>query len=193
MNIFFLKYFYDTIRFGSVTQAAQENHVTKSAISQGISKLESYLSVSLLTHKRNAIKITPEGMKVYESSRSLFLNIAELKSGLKSNPNEYEGSFSFACSHSLGLSILSSVLIEYRKRAPQVHLEMLFGHTGLIKNWLKQGKIDLGLVLDNDDLSGLTLQPLYQGAFRIFESISRSPQKRIESCLFPPERVESMQ
>lgn len=190
MNIFFLKYFYDTIRFGSVTQAAQENHVTKSAISQGITKLESYLGVSLMTHKRNHLKITPEGLKVYDSSRSLFQNIEELKSGLKSIPGEYEGRFSFACSHSLGLSLFSEVIIEYRKRAPKVCIEMLFGHTGLIKNWLKQGKIDLGFVLDNDDLSGLTLKPIYQGAFRIFESNSRSSKKRIESCLFPPARVE---
>src|SRR5947209_3352520 len=105
MNLFFLKYFYDTVRLKSVTEAARENHVTQSAISQGITQLEKVLAVKLLTHKRNSIKVTPEGEAVFEWSRTIFRQVANLKSRLKANQNEYVGQLSFACSHSLALSI----------------------------------------------------------------------------------------
>jgi len=39
-NLQHLKYFYDTIRLKGVSQAALENHVSQSAVSQGIAKLE---------------------------------------------------------------------------------------------------------------------------------------------------------
>jgi LysR family transcriptional regulator, transcriptional activator of the cysJI operon len=108
MNLIFLKYFHDTVKSKSVTQAARENHVTQSAISQGISQLERILAVNLLTHKRNSIKVTYEGEVVFEWSRTVFRQVEDLKFRLKTNQNEYIGQLSFACSHSLGLSILQN-------------------------------------------------------------------------------------
>lgn len=190
MNLFFLKYFYDTIRLKSVTEASRENSVTQSAISQGISQLEKTLGASLLTHKRNSIKITPEGEAVFEWARSVFRQVESLKSRLKTNGSEYAGQLSFACSHSLALSILPDLLAKFQKAAPLVVPRIVFGHTGLIKTWIKQGDIEFGIVLDNDDLSAFALEPIYSGTFRFFHSPSRPKKKPITSCIFPAARVE---
>ena len=171
MNLFFLKYFHDTVKLKSVTEAACANHVTQSAISQAIAQLEKNLSVSLLTHKRNSIKVTPEGEAVFEWSRTVFRNLEELKSRLQKNQNDYVGKVSFACSHSLALLILPELLAKFREVAPQVIPKVIFGHTGLIKNWIKQGDIEFGLVLDNDDLSSFSLELISSGAFRFYQSI----------------------
>lgn len=190
MNLYFLKYFYDTIRLNSVTEAARENHVTQSAISQGISQLEKSIGHRLLTHKRNAIKITSEGETVFEWSRTIFRQMDDLKSRLKTNQKEYGGNVSLACSHSLALSVLPEILDQFRKVAPLVKPKIVFGHTGLIKTWIKQGDIEFGLVLDNDDLSALSLNPIYSGAFRFFQSQLRPKNEPITSAIFPPARSE---
>jgi DNA-binding transcriptional LysR family regulator len=190
MNITFLKYFYDTVKLKSVTAAASANHVTQSAISQGITQLEKSLSVSLLTHKRNSIKVTPEGEAVFERGRLIFREIDGLKLLLKQNQNAYVGQLSFACSHSLALSILPELLAKFQQMAPSVTPRVIFGHTGLIKNWIKQGDIEFGLVLDNDDLSSFSLKHLSAGAFRFFQSRQRPKNQPIKSCLFPPARAE---
>jgi len=190
MNLFFLKYFHDTVKLKSVTEAASANHVTQSAISQGITQLEKSLSVSLLTHKRNSIKVTPEGEAVFEWSRTVFRNLEELKTRLQTNQNEYVGQVSFACSHSLALSILPELLAKFRELAPRVLPKVIFGHTGLIKNWIKQGEVEFGLVLDNDDLSSFSLELICSGAFRFYQSILRPMDQPITSCIFPPARSE---
>lgn len=190
MNLFFLKYFHDTVKLKSVTAAASANFVTQSAISQGISQLEKTLSVKLLTHKRNSIKITPEGEAVFERSLIIFREVEKLKSLLKQNQDEYVGQLSFACSHSLALSVLPELLTKFQKIAPLVTPRVIFGHTGLIKNWIKQGEIEFGLVLDNDDLSSFSLELISSGAFRFFQSCLRPQDLPIKSCLFPPARAE---
>lgn len=190
MNIYFLKYFYDAIRFRSISEAANENHVTKSAVSQGISQLEKMLKVPLLTHQRNRIKTTPQGDLLFSSCKGIFNTLDELKLSLQSSLNDYEGSLNFAFSHSLGLSIIPIILPIYRKIAPKVNLQILFGHTGNIKQWLEAGKIDFGLVLDNDDLSAFILEPLYHGNFAFYESIERNHAEALTSSLFSPARVE---
>lgn len=190
MNLSFLKYFHDTVKLKSVTAAANANHVTQSAISQGIHQLEKFLSVNLLTHKRNSIKVTPEGEAVFERSRTIFREVEGLKLLLKHSQNEYVGQLSFACSHSLALSILPELLAKFQKAAPLVAPRVIFGHTGLIKNWIKQGEIEFGLVLDNDDLSAFSLELLSSGAFRFFQSSLRPKDQPIKSCLFPPARAE---
>lgn len=190
MNLIFLKYFHDTVKLKSVTAAANANHVTQSAISQGITQLEKILSTRLLTHKRNSIKITPEGETVYERSKTLLRDIEDLKSSCKSSEHEYKGPITLACSHSLALSILPELLAKFKQAAPNVSPRVIFGHTGLIKEWIKQGEIEFGLVLDNDDLSALSLELISTGAFRFFQSKKRKKNEPFTSCLFPPPRHE---
>lgn len=190
MNLFFLKYFYDAVRFKSVTEASRENHVTQSAISQGISQLETTLGVKLLTHKRNTIKITQEGKEVFEWGRSLLRQVDDLKQHLKNTQNEYSGKLTFACSHSFALSVLPQILADFQKEAPQVMPKVLFGHTGYISQWIKNGEIEFGLVLDNDDLSSFSLEKIYKGAFRFFQSALRNKNDPITSCIFVPARME---
>lgn len=190
MHFIFLKYFHDTVKTKSVTEAAHQNHVTQSAISQGISQLEKMLAVNLLTHKRNSIKVTQEGEEVFEWSRKIFRQVEELKSRLKTNQNDYSGHLSFACSHSLALSLLPGMLAIFQEQAPLVTPKVIFGHTGMIKSWIKQGEIEFGFVLDNDDLSSLSLEFIYAGAFRFYQSTRRPKNQHFDRCLFPPARAE---
>ena len=148
------------------------------------------MGVNLLTHKRNSIKVTPEGESVFEWGRTCFKQVENLKSQLKVKQHEFEGPLSFACSHSLGLSILPELLARFQKLAPLVKPKIVFGHTGLIKEWIRQGDIEFGFVLDNDDLSSFSLELIFSGAFRFFQSCTRSKTAPFDSCIFPPARVE---
>ncbi len=189
MNLIFLRYFYDAVRLGGVTESSHANCVTQAAIRQGIAQLEKMLGVSLLTNQCNSMKITPEGEIVYRWGRGIFRQVDELKSQLLDRGG-YSGQIAIACSHSLGLSILPQLLESYRKVAPEVKLRVLFGHTEMIKMWLKQGDVDLGIVMDNDDLSAFDLQWIYSGSFRFFQSGARDPDSQIVQSIFSPARPE---
>lgn len=81
-------------------------------------------------------------------------------------------------------------MAKFQKLASLVVPRVIFGHTGLIKDWIKQGDIEFGLVLDNDDLSSFSLELISSGAFRFFQSCLRQKDQPIKSCIFPPARAE---
>ncbi|MCI5052090.1 MAG: LysR family transcriptional regulator [Simkaniaceae bacterium] len=182
MNFYFLKYFYDTVRLNSVSSAAIENFVSQSAVSQGISRLERSLDAKLLCHKRNSLRLTPEGEILYKKSAHLLKEVESLKNSLCPNPEI--GRVPFALSHSLGRSLVTP-LIQALPSTLKPHL--LFGHTGNILQWISQGTIEFGLVLDNDDLTPYATRALYTGQFRFYQS-TQTPH--FTTCILPPERSE---
>lgn len=189
LNLLHIRYFYDTVRLRSVSQAAKINCVTQSAVSQGIIKLEKSLNTQLLTHCRNKIKVTSNGEKIFQSCQNVIKSITELKYTINDSDEEFHGQIIFACSHSMAQSILQETLCEFKRRAPNVYVKLLLGHTGIVKEWIKQGRVEFGLILDNDDLAELDYEVIYSGAFKIFQSINRS-EKEPQECIFPEPRAE---
>lgn len=61
LNLFHLKYFLDAVKHGSISASDETNHISQSAISQAIAKLEEGLGCSLLIHQPKQFKITDEG------------------------------------------------------------------------------------------------------------------------------------
>jgi DNA-binding transcriptional LysR family regulator len=190
INTTYLKYFYDTIRFGSVSKASSHNFVTQSAVSQGIVKLERSLNVMLLSHKSNRISITPEGKKVFESCRSIFQTIDNLIQTIHNKDGEYYGDLIFSCTHSMALSLLPQALSKFNVAAPKVVPKIFPGNIGLVKEWLKQGKIEFGIVLENEDVSSLDKIPLYSGSFKLYQSVERKDIGSIEEIITTEPRPE---
>ncbi|NGX57962.1 MAG: HTH-type transcriptional regulator HdfR [Chlamydiae bacterium] len=189
MNLLHIRYFYDTVRLGSVSLAAKANFVTQSAVSQGIMKFERVLGAELLTHCRNRIKVTSRGEKVFHSCQQVMRSMTELESVMKAPEEGYHGQMVFACSHSMAQSVIQETLLELKKVAPAVTIKVHLGHTGIAKEWIKQGRVEFGLVLDNDDLAELDCEVIYSGAFKIFRSVSRE-ESIPEECLFAEPRAE---
>ncbi|WGF88519.1 LysR substrate-binding domain-containing protein [Marinivivus vitaminiproducens] len=69
--------FHATARFGSVTQAADELNVTRSAISQQIRFLEAYLGISLFVRDGRGIALSEAGARYYDSIAPAFQNVYE--------------------------------------------------------------------------------------------------------------------
>ncbi|MEQ1666514.1 MAG: LysR family transcriptional regulator, partial [Bdellovibrionales bacterium] len=69
LNLNALKYFVDTVTLGSLTSAAEKNHVSRPAISQSIRRLENSMSLNLLDHKKNSLVLTNEGKAFYQKAQ----------------------------------------------------------------------------------------------------------------------------
>lgn len=63
-----LKYFQAVVRCNSFTEAAQECHISQSAISQQIQALENELGVRLLQRENRKFSVTPAGEHFYKKS-----------------------------------------------------------------------------------------------------------------------------
>src|SRR6185295_2802607 len=170
MNLLYLKYFCDAAKFSSISHSAKANFVSQSAISQGIHKLEKELGKELIVHRQNRFRITQEGEMVLKKSREIFQAVESLKLALSAEDNEVAGKVEFAAMHSFALAVLPGKLKELKKQFPKVQVNFRLGHTGLMKEWVRKGVIDCGIVLDNEDLSGFQCHQLYKGQYRLYRS-----------------------
>lgn len=188
LNLIYLKYFCDAVKFGSISASAKANFVSQSAISQGIAKLEEGLGYDLLTHQPNRFHVTYEGQRLFESSKAIFESIKELEHTLFSKPGV--GHIDFACTHSFALALLPKLLRSAREKWPNLHINFRLGHTDIIKDWLKKGVIDFGIVLDNEDLSAFDCEELYQGAYQLYAAASNKSNEDL-SFILSEERSET--
>ncbi|OED68401.1 LysR family transcriptional regulator [Vibrio splendidus ZS-139] len=78
-----LKAFEAVARLMSFTLAADELHVTQSAISRQIKQLEDELSASLVVRKHRAIELTPQGHDLYKVLRESYGNIEAVMASWK--------------------------------------------------------------------------------------------------------------
>ena len=65
MNLTQLRYFIDTVEAGSMTQAAQNNFISQSAISKTIKQLEVELDVKLFDRNGKKLALTKQGKVFY--------------------------------------------------------------------------------------------------------------------------------
>lgn len=170
MHLVYLKYFYDAALMKSISASATVNHVSQSAVSQGIQKLEFSLNKQLMTHRRKVFKLTREGEIVFDSCKSIFKLIADLNARLDLKEGELSGNLLFACSHSLSLALLPHPLSILTSTHPLIKPSFRLANTSVTMNLVKQGVIEFGIILDNADLSGFDKILLEKGAFKLFYS-----------------------
>ncbi|MCE5317502.1 MAG: LysR family transcriptional regulator [Parachlamydia sp.] len=190
LNLYYLKYFCDAVRQGSISAAARDNYVSQSAISQAIAQLEKSLGKELITHQTNRFKATPEGLLVYDSAKPVFNSITDLEHSLSDQEVTVSGQITFACTHSFALALLPKCLKKAKTEWPQLRVNFRLAHTDVIKSLLKKGHIDFGIVLDNEDLSGFDCHELCCGEHRLYISKKLREQKNLP-FLVSEERLET--
>lgn len=190
LNLIYLKYFCDAVKHGSITASAKENFVTQSAISQGIAMLEKGLGTHLITHQTNRFKITPEGQMIFDQAKGVFDSIQQLEESLVAEEGVVTGRIDFACMHSFALALLPEHLKQVKKVWPKLHVNFRLAHTDVIKEMIRKGIVDFGIVLDNDDLSGFECFELYSGEYRLYTSVKSGKGGEMPFIL-SEERVET--
>lgn len=163
MNFYHLKYFYDSARLGSITQAARLNRVGQPAISKGIQNLEASFQKNLISHERNRFRLTEEGEVVYSYCEIIFSATDELRDSLAIQRDPV-GEVRFACPSSMAESdLVSNCIQSISKKYPRISLKLMLGRTDLICDWVRCGVVDFGICLDNVDLTGFESELLKKG------------------------------
>lgn len=183
-----LKYFIDVVKTGSFGESAKCNHVSQSAISQAIAKLEEMLQCQLFYHQQGHCKITEKGMQLFEESCELFQKLQKIENGITQKEG---GSITFGCTHSFAIALLPEYLKRASQHLPSLKINFLLGHYREIKEWLKKGIIDFGILIDNDDLSLFDCKKIYHGHFFLYAAIRNKKTPSLGFLLDSDERRET--
>ncbi len=75
-------YFESVARHGRVARAAEELHVSASAVSQQIKQLEENLGISLFRREKRQLSLTQEGEQLYMAATSAFTALRDARKSI---------------------------------------------------------------------------------------------------------------
>lgn len=138
-----MQYFISIVRNNSFTEAAEENYISQSAISQGIRSLEDELGVKLLKRHNRGFTLTNAGEYFYKQSLIISDEVDRLKQSLikvaeKKNDILRIGYINSYC----GLEIYNAIL-KFSEIYPNIDIEVETGNHEELYEVLRNGKIDI--------------------------------------------------
>lgn len=146
---------------GSFRKAADVLGLTPSAISHGISALESELGFYVLNRGKNGVTLTNYGERllpyvnaVLNSDESLQQIIAEFN-GLQ------QGTIKIGCFSSVCTNWMPELMQGFQKMYPEIEIEVFQGTYDDVVYWIKNGIVDLGFLSVSSALD-IPIEPLYK-------------------------------
>ncbi len=108
----------------SFTAAAVQVGLTPAAVSRAVGRLEERLAVRLFLRSTRRIRLTDAGRTYYGQCKPALAQIAEAEREVTGQQAEAAGLIRISVSTTFGHSILLPLLPAFRKRCPQVQLEV---------------------------------------------------------------------
>lgn len=160
MNINFELYriFYTVAKYGNITKAAEELHLSQPAISKSIKNLETGLNGELFKRTRKGVILTEEGKEFYNyiSIAIEYINNAEHK--FTELINLESGIIKIGINTTLTKLFLLPFIEEFHKLYPKIKIELTPGLTSELITKLKNGLLDIVIINLNKENYGQDLQ-----------------------------------
>lgn len=140
-----IQYFQAVVRNNSFTEAAEEYHVSQSAISQQIQALEKELGVKLLERKNRKFTLTPAGEHFYRRSLILTSDLERLRCETVRLAHRDEARLTVGYLRHYGGAEFHAAVADFSQQYPDVRLNVINGSHEDLYDALRFGKADIVL------------------------------------------------
>ena len=139
--------FFDAVaRQGSFNKAAQQLHLTPSAISHAIAVMEAELGFTLFNRGKNGVTMTSYGASLYPSIRAVLNSDEALQQSIARLNGLEKGKVKLGAFNSVCAGMLPGILKGFMAQYPQIEVEVYQGTYDDVKEWLRTGQIDLAFL-----------------------------------------------
>ena len=140
-----IEYFQAIVRCGSFTEAAEECHISQSAISQQMKQLQDELGFSLLERGKRRFTLSEAGKLFYERSLKVTKEIDRMIQDCLNMARHDKALLRLAWLKDYEGSEFMVAIGEFARRYPQVDIRVRTGTHEEIHEWLRNEEIDLAL------------------------------------------------
>ncbi|MDJ0754315.1 MAG: LysR family transcriptional regulator [Ardenticatenaceae bacterium] len=151
MNLSQLEVLVAIVDTGSLTEAAEHVGLTQSAVSYSLSRLEAELGVTLLERGRRGGVVTRIGAEVLQHARNTLNQIEAIRQKAAHERGLTRGKLRFGCVPTIPVRLLTGVIRDFQQKFPDIETVIFEGSPREILNWLENGTIDIGIVVNPDD------------------------------------------
>lgn len=111
---------------GSITSAAEQLNIAKSAVSRRLKDLEHRLNSQLISRTTRNSTLTEAGRQYYQQSRRILSEVDILNEEVSGEQTHIEGTLKMTAPLSFGLMHLSDIIHEYSQLHPNLNFELDF-------------------------------------------------------------------
>eukprot|EP01133_Synstelium_polycarpum_P005773 gene5773-6684_t len=139
-----LRSFVEVIHRGGFTQAGKTLHISQSAVSKQVAQLEQSLGTPLLDRLGSQIRLTAAGQVVLQRAEAMLRQQAELLSELDDLNQLTRGELRMGLPQLGGDTLFAGLFAEYRRRYPNVTIQLLEGGSRSIEQAILSGELEVG-------------------------------------------------
>jgi DNA-binding transcriptional LysR family regulator len=141
-----LQVFHTVARLLSFTKAAETLHMTQPAVTFQVRQLEEHFNTRLFDRTHNRISLTDAGKRVFEYSDRIFELYSEMESAVREMTGDVSGVLMIGASTTIAEYMLPALLGDFKKKYPDVNLQLKVSNSDGIVHMVENNVIDLGVV-----------------------------------------------
>lgn len=153
MELRVLRYFAETAKEGSMTNAALKLHVTQPTLSKQIKDLEDELGQKLFVRGNYKLRMTAEGEILYKRAVDILDMVDMTVSEFSSMKDFNGGNLYLGCAESEGIALLAKAVKQLREEYGNLYFHLYSGNAETVCQRLDKGLLDFAFVVQNIDLS----------------------------------------
>ena len=142
INLNLYKVFYDVVRYGSFSKAAEFTYTTQSSISKSIKKLEEQLGIKLFYRNSHGVELTENGKELLYYVEQSYGNIMTAERLLMETDNLDRGKLNIGLPSYISSFFFFDKIKDFYKKYPNIEITLMNGSREYLLNLLKNHKID---------------------------------------------------
>lgn len=159
MNLEYLQSFYITVKYNSISKAAQILHLSQPGLSGQLKSLENELGVSLLHRSNKGVELTDEGEVVFNYADTLLSIQGNIKRDLINLNHDAPKLMVGACK-SVGEYALPCSLFTFKNLYKEVDIQMTVINSSQVIQQLQEHTINIGISQYDFQLDNMVTQPI---------------------------------
>ncbi|OOM80388.1 LysR family transcriptional regulator [Clostridium sp. BL-8] len=146
MNFEQMEYIKEIVNTKSISLAAQNLHISQSAISQSLFQLEKELEVKLFKRSRMGTIPTEDGRNIIRKALEIVRKVEEIKTESQIINSSLKGELKIAFSPSALAGFLPYALSSFKRDFPQIKINLIETYRNTIIEKINNNIIDLGFI-----------------------------------------------
>ena len=157
---------------GGFGRAARELHLTQTALTRRVQKLEAFLGLKLLNRTTRRVELSAVGREFLPQARAMIQEMTSAVERLRDLSRQSKGNLVLACIPSMTTHVLPDLIRQYATSHPDNRIRLLDGSSAEVRQAVLDGRADLGIAVHADAHPDLRQQVLFSDPL-VF--ICRSP------------------
>ncbi len=146
---------------GSLAKAAERLHLTQSALSHQIKTVEHYFDIQLYQRKNKPLRLSAAGQRLLNLAQKILPEVESAEYEMKHLAGVDSGRLHITIECHSCFEWLVPTLDHYRKRWPEVEVDIRLGNSFEPIKALAQQDIDLVITTDKVELGDIAFEPLF--------------------------------